>query len=89
MKNHDVSTPKFSIGIVADLQYCDADPEMNRYFRNAPQKLSQVAEVLNKHKPNFVVNLGDTIDHDWQSFDGIMPLFQKFESPVYHVLGMR
>jgi predicted phosphodiesterase len=87
MKNHDVSTPKLSIGIVADLQYCDTDPEMNRYFRNAPQKLSQVAEVLNKHKPNFVVNLGDTIDHDWQSFDGIMPLFQKFESRIYHVLG--
>lgn len=87
MKNQNSSNPNLSIGIIADLQYCDADPEMNRYFRNAPQKLSRVAEKFNTHKLDFVVNLGDTIDHDWKSFDGILPLFQKFQAPVYHVLG--
>ena len=87
MKNINVSDPIFTIGIVADLQYCDADPEMNRFFRNAPQKLDLVAEELNRHNPDFVVNLGDTIDHDWKSFDGIMPGFEKFRSPVHHVLG--
>lgn len=87
MKDKDSEDPSVTFGIVADLQYCDADPEMNRYFRNAPHKLNQVCKKINERKPDFVVNLGDTIDRDWESFDGILPHFKQFQSPVHHVLG--
>ena len=76
-----------SFGVVADLQYCDADPEINRYFRNAPKKLSYAIDELNKHDLDFIINLGDTIDHNWESFDGILPVFNQSNVPVYHVLG--
>lgn len=76
-----------SFGIVADLQYCDAVPYKNRYFRNSPSKLKIAIEEFNKHNLNFVVNLGDTIDCDWESFDKILPHFDQLKSPIYHVLG--
>ena len=79
--------PEISIGIIADLQYCLADPEHNRYFQNAPRKLELALEKLNKRQLNFIVNLGDTIDREWQSFDGILPIFEKAKSKVHHVLG--
>lgn len=76
-----------SFGIVADLQYCDAPPDNNRYFRNSPGKLKKATGEFNKHKLDFVINLGDLIDRDWESFDRILPLFDQIEAPVYHVLG--
>ena len=79
--------PMVSFGVVADLQYCDASPFKNRYYKNAPAKLRKVITALNKEKLDFVVNLGDMIDQNWESFDGILPLFSEFKTPVYHVLG--
>ena len=76
-----------SFGIVADLQYCDASPDNNRYFKNSPDKLKKATEEFNKHNLDFVINLGDLIDRDWESYDGILPLFDQFKVPVYHVLG--
>jgi len=78
---------KVTFGVVADLQYYDGDPEINRYYRNSTQKLSKACDELNSRNPDFIVNLGDMIDRDWKSFDKILPYFQKFQSPVYHVLG--
>ena len=76
-----------SFGAVSDLQYCDAEPEINRYFRNAPQKLKSAISEFNRHKLEFIINLGDTIDHDWKSYDGILPIFNQTNTPLYHVLG--
>lgn len=76
-----------SFGVIADLQYADADPFKNRYFRNAPEKLRQAIRIFNGERPDFVVNLGDMIDHELRSFDGILPLFKQINSPVYHILG--
>lgn len=76
-----------SFGVIADLQYADADALKNRYFRNAPKKLKDAIKIFNKEQLDFVVNLGDMIDNDIKSFDGILPLFQQIKSPVYHVLG--
>lgn len=76
-----------SFGIAADLQYRDSPPTINRYYRKAPGKLKNAIEEFNKHNLDFVIDLGDLIDQDWKSFDGILPLFKKFKAPVYHVLG--
>ncbi len=79
--------PLVSFGIVADLQYCDAPPFKNRCYQNSIQKLEKAIESLNHQELDFVVNLGDIIDRDWQSFDKILPYFDKFNAPVHHVLG--
>jgi manganese-dependent ADP-ribose/CDP-alcohol diphosphatase len=79
--------PMVSFGVVADLQYCDASPFKNRYYKNAPAKLRNAIAVLNNEELDFVMNLGDMIDQNWESYDGILPLFSEFKAPVYHVLG--
>lgn len=78
---------KVYFGIVADLQYCDAPSFKNRYFRNSPDKLKKATVEFNKQNLDFVINLGDLIDRDWQSYNEILPLFENIKAPVYHVLG--
>ncbi|MCK5699843.1 MAG: metallophosphoesterase [Cyclobacteriaceae bacterium] len=87
MDKNSRNNTSVSFGIVADLQYCDAPPTINRYYRKAPDKLKNAIEEFNRHNLDFVINLGDLIDQDWKSFDGILPLFELFKAPVYHVLG--
>lgn len=80
-------SPLISFGIVADVQYCNAPPYKNRYFKNSIAKFKEAIGVFNSHNLDFVVNLGDLIDHDWQSYDVILPFFEHIKVPVYHVLG--
>ncbi len=79
--------PTVSFGVIADLQYCNAAPFKNRFYRNAIDKLNKAIAVFNDQKLDFVINLGDMIDRDWESFDTILPLFNQMKAPVYHVLG--
>ena len=76
-----------SFGIVADLQYCDAPPFKNRFFRNSTHKLKSAIAEFNKNDLDFVINLGDLIDRDWASFNEILPFFAQLNTPVHHVLG--
>lgn len=76
-----------SFGIIADIQYCNAPPFKNRYFKNSISKFKEVIGQFNRHNLDFVVNLGDLIDKDWRSYDGIIPFFKNLKAPVYHVLG--
>ncbi len=87
MENKQDSNSIFSFGVIADLQYCDAETFKNRHFRNSLSKLKIAIEEFNKHHLNFVINMGDIIDGDWQSFDEILPLLNQSIAPVYHVLG--
>lgn len=85
MENDQVSP--LSFGIISDLQFCNGDPYKNRYFKNSIQKLEKAVKELNQHSIDFIINLGDTIDRDFESFDEILPHFKRFNSPVYQVLG--
>lgn len=76
-----------SFGIVADLQYCNASPFKNRYYKNSIAKLKKVITHFNDRELDFVVNLGDMIDREWESYDKVLPLFDHFIAPVYQVLG--
>ncbi len=87
MRNERLLLPPVTFGVVADLQYCDAPPFKNRYFHHSIQKLKTAVTTFNELKADFVINLGDTIDRDWESFDEILPIFHDFKMPVYHVLG--
>lgn len=87
MDKKSVYNSPVSFGIVADLQYCDFLPTYNRYYRKSPEKLKNAMAEFNKIQLHFVINLGDVIDREWRSYDGILPLFVDLKTPVYHVLG--
>ena len=76
-----------TFGVVADIQYHPGESLGTRYYSASLGKLDQALTQFNLEKVQFVVNLGDTIDHDVQSFDGVMPVFKALKAPVYHVIG--
>ncbi len=77
----------FSVGIIADCQYCECDAERNNYYKKAPQRLKEAVNELNKHELAFTVHLGDFINQDITSFDSLVPTWNKLISNSYHVLG--
>jgi len=79
--------PIFSFGLIADTQYSDAAPSMNRYYRESLSKLEACVKHLNSLRPDFVVQLGDLINGGFADFDPMLPLFDKFSVPLYHVVG--
>jgi manganese-dependent ADP-ribose/CDP-alcohol diphosphatase len=76
-----------TFGVVADIQYHPGKPLGTRYYSASVDKLREALARFSRDKVQFVFNLGDTIDHNIQSFDGVMPLFRAFRAPVYHLLG--
>jgi alpha-L-fucosidase len=76
-----------SIGIATDCQYCDCEESGVRQYRLSPAKLDSCISVFNAHKLDLVFHLGDLIDHNFESFDSVLPRFKKSTAPVKHVLG--
>jgi manganese-dependent ADP-ribose/CDP-alcohol diphosphatase len=82
-----MAQPLFRIGLIADVQYCDCPPKNQRYYRLAPSKLVTAVADLNQEPLDFVVDLGDRIDRDWESFDRIDSIYLGLHHPLYRVLG--
>ena len=74
-------------GVIADAQYVDAETRGSRFYRNSLRKLKACVDDLNTQGLDFVIHLGDFIDRDFQSFDAILPIYEKLRAPGYHVLG--
>lgn len=80
--------PILRFGVVADPQYAELEPTMNRYYAASRRKLEQAVGYFNQHEDlHFVVSLGDTIDRGWDSFDGILPVYGQLNAPPRFVLG--
>jgi manganese-dependent ADP-ribose/CDP-alcohol diphosphatase len=77
----------FTLGVIADCQYCDADTGGVRFYRDSPAKLQACVDHLNTLDLDFTVHLGDFIDKNWESFDVVGPIYQQLKMPAYHVLG--
>lgn len=50
------------VGLVTDLHYADKPPSGTRHYQDTPGKLAKAAEEFGRHKPEFLVELGDFID---------------------------
>jgi manganese-dependent ADP-ribose/CDP-alcohol diphosphatase len=74
-------------GVVADCQYYSGPSLATRYYRQSLAKLKESLGQFNKENVDFVINLGDTIDRNFESFAAVLPLFRELKAPVYHVLG--
>ncbi len=82
------SFSQVQIGVFADCQYCDCDARINRFYRNSPAKLRECISRFNQNNQlNFVVGLGDLIDHNIQSYDTVNAILAGSKHRVYQVPG--
>jgi len=81
------SKPAFRFAVLADVQYADVESQGHRHYRESLPKLEHAVTELNKLKPDFVVQLGDFIDHGFANFDPVLAAYAKLTVPAYHVLG--
>ena len=75
-------------GAIADIQYADVDsPPQGRCYRQSAAKLEKCVQYFNSCKPDFVIQLGDLIDHDTANYEKILSISKKLKMPLYHVIG--
>lgn len=79
--------PQFSIGAIADCQYAAEPDAPPRLYHTVPGKLAAAVADFNRQRLAFVVQLGDFIDRDWQSFDALLPIAAQLRHPWHFVLG--
>eukprot|EP00759_Apiculatamorpha_spiralis_P000691 PhF_6_TR1026/c2_g1_i3/m.2079 len=82
-------TPHLSIGLISDVQYADQEEFKRRHFRMSPMKLrSAVADMNVNRSLDFVVHLGDLVDHEMHTNIGpVMAILKDLKAPLFHVLG--
>lgn len=86
-KQGNQSEKLFSFGVIADVQYANADKAGARDYRNSIYKLEKCISELNTHDLECIISLGDIIDHDYSSLDKPLSILEKSKAPVYHVIG--
>ena len=74
-------------GIISDPQYSDIDDMKGLLYRQSLGKLKSAIEVLNGESLEFVMQLGDFIDHEYESFAPALKVWEALEHKSYHVLG--
>ena len=79
--------PLYSVGLIADAQYVDADPGGIRHYRNSIQKLGTAVKSINEAEVDFSIHLGDLIDRKFASFDDILEPLRGLKTPVHQILG--
>ncbi len=79
--------PLMTFGVIADIQYCDHDPVGTRYYKSSLLKLDEALKVLKSDSVKFIVNLGDMIDHDFESFKPVMDIIATSKLQMYHITG--
>ena len=100
MDNNDINageTPIAHFGMVADLHYAERpslpDEPGWRCYNDAPVKLRDCIDLMNAHKVDFLIELGDfkdmmpTKEATLKCLDDIEKAFARFKGPRYHVLG--
>ena len=79
-----------NIGLVADPQYANKPSKGKRHYRESLWKLKEAIDSFNDHQVDFIQNLGDIIDDDWESFDSILPVYDHLvsESGLFLKMGI-
>ncbi|MCL6295542.1 metallophosphoesterase [Jejuia spongiicola] len=77
----------FEIGIIADCQYCNCETQGKRFYKQSPDKFKSAIKELNTKNLDYTIHLGDFIDRNFESFDTVLPIWNRLKSKKYHVLG--
>jgi len=86
-KETSTKSESFSIGIIADCQYCDCEIKWDRYYKKSAHRLNEAVNELNNYDLEYTIHLGDFIDSGFKSYDTVTPIWSKLQSKSYHVLG--
>ena len=79
--------PLFSFGMIADVQYCDCDPAGNRFYRSSLVKLKEAVTSLKRDSVSFMINLGDIIERDYDSFEPVLDIINSSGLKTWHITG--
>jgi manganese-dependent ADP-ribose/CDP-alcohol diphosphatase len=79
--------PILSFGIVTDVHYCNENPSGNRFYRASLDKLREALSTFKTSKTDFVVNLGDLIDKNFESYLPVMHILDSSQLKIYSVTG--
>ena len=81
--------PFLKVGLVADPQYADKPTSGKRHYSETLWKLEEAIDTFNYYNIDFVQNLGDIIDVKWESFDAVLPIYNKLKPGIenYQLLG--
>ncbi|CAN4088037.1 unnamed protein product [Withania somnifera] len=90
--------PLLSFGVISDVQYADIPDGSSflgvpRYYRHSVSVLQRAVEKWNQGKSKFVLNFGDIVDgfcpkdQSMIAVKKIVNEFDKFNGPVYHMIG--
>jgi len=81
--------PVLKIGLVADPQYANKLAVGSREYRESCRKLEEAIDTFNEQGVDFVQNLGDIIDGDWENYDSIIPVYRELDPDIenHHLLG--
>jgi len=85
--------PRVSFGLVTDLHFADLEPNANRHYREADEKLAECVAEMNGRNVDFLIELGDfkdqgqTADETLRHLHAIEAVFRRFKGARYHVLG--
>ncbi|KAK3439873.1 hypothetical protein EUGRSUZ_B00212 [Eucalyptus grandis] len=91
--------PLFSFGVISDVQHADIPDGRSflgvpRYYRNSITVLQRAVMQWNHHgNLKFAVNLGDIVDgfcpkdRSLDTVSRVVNEFEKFNGPVYHMIG--
>jgi calcineurin-like phosphoesterase family protein len=78
---------ELSFGVIADCQYCASETTGVRHYSLSADKLKDCVSNFNSMPLDYVIHLGDLINHDIKSYDVVLPVFDALSMPKYHVLG--
>ena len=81
--------PYLKVGLIADPQYANKSTSGKRHYKETLWKLEEAIDTFNHHNIDFVQNLGDIIDVEWESYDAVLPIYEKLKPGIknYHLLG--
>ncbi|MBO3759313.1 metallophosphoesterase [Ciceribacter sp. L1K22] len=71
------SVPQLRFGVIADPQYAPVAPNLahDRYYANSLDKLRDALSFFEHEDLDFIVTLGDLIDHGFENFDPVLDVY--------------
>ena len=79
--------PLFSFGIITDVHHCNCEPEGSRFYDKSLPRLREALKSLKASSADFMVNLGDLIDRDYESFKPVLDIIDSSGLKTWHCLG--
>jgi predicted MPP superfamily phosphohydrolase len=79
--------PLFSCGIISDVQYADINPLGTRHYRSSLDKLEDAVATFRKDSVDFIVNLGDLIERDYESYKPVLNILGSSGIKTYNLTG--